>query len=115
MLAVMRYLCPYRFVSGDLYQRGLLESLQSHHPAMVAIASPAHSRVRCRGVFRLKLRRSKFAPPMSALGQKQTSRCAETMSALPPKADIGTGPYHLPRSKSGSFVTLESRRAPAVP
>jgi hypothetical protein len=27
---------------------------------------------------------------MSALGQKQTSQCLCAMSALPPKADIGT-------------------------
>jgi hypothetical protein len=26
--------------------------------------------------------------PMSALGQKQTLRCVDPMSALPPKADI---------------------------
>ena len=55
-----------------IYQCGYLESLQSHHPGMVAIASPAHSRVRRRSVFRLKLRHSKFAPPMSPLGQNQT-------------------------------------------
>jgi hypothetical protein len=30
-------------------------------------------------------------PPMSALGQKRTSECAQSMSALPAKADIGTG------------------------
>src|SRR5262249_6417275 len=29
---------------------------------------------------------------MSALCQKRTSECARAMSALPPKADIGTGP-----------------------
>ena len=29
---------------------------------------------------------------MSALGQKRTFRDAEAMSALPPKADIGTQP-----------------------
>jgi hypothetical protein len=29
-------------------------------------------------------------PPMSALGQKQTSRLVRAMSALPPKADMGT-------------------------
>ena len=33
---------------------------------------------------------SKFRSPMSALGQKQTSRHFQPMSALPPKADIGT-------------------------
>jgi hypothetical protein len=30
---------------------------------------------------------------MSALGQKRTFRSARLMSALPPKADIGIGPY----------------------
>ena len=30
--------------------------------------------------------------PMSALGHKRTSRSVEAMSALPPKADIGTQP-----------------------
>jgi hypothetical protein len=35
------------------------------------------------------------------------------MSALPPKADIGTGLYHLRRSNSGSFATFTAiRRAP---
>jgi len=34
------------------------------------------------------------------------------MSALPPKADIGTGPYHL-RRNSGSFATLAATRRPA--
>jgi hypothetical protein len=29
-----------------------------------------------------------LSPPMSALGQKQTSQDARAMSALPPKADI---------------------------
>jgi hypothetical protein len=37
---------------------------------------------------RRKLRGSLL--PMSALGQKQTLRCVCLMSALPPKADIGT-------------------------
>jgi hypothetical protein len=32
---------------------------------------------------------SRAACRMSALGQKQTFRCAAVMSALPPKADIG--------------------------
>ena len=32
---------------------------------------------------------------MSALGQKQTSENVWTMSALPPKADIGTQPRHV--------------------
>ena len=32
---------------------------------------------------------------MSALGQKQTSRHLQPMSALPPKADIGTQPPNV--------------------
>src|SRR5262249_24395754 len=32
---------------------------------------------------------------MSALGQKQTSRHLQPMSALPPKADIGTQPLNV--------------------
>src|SRR6516164_5481095 len=32
---------------------------------------------------------------MSALGQKQTSRHLQPMSALPPKADIGTQPCNV--------------------
>jgi hypothetical protein len=34
------------------------------------------------------VRHGKSGPSMSALGQKQTSRLLEGMSALPPKADI---------------------------
>src|SRR5262249_22026173 len=34
-------------------------------------------------------------PPMSALGQKQTLRYVRRMSALPPKADIGTQPRNV--------------------
>jgi len=41
--------------------------------------------------FGIKLHSSKFEPLMSALGQKQTSAHVRGMSALPPKADIGTG------------------------
>ena len=37
------------------------------------------------------VRHSKIGLPMSALGQKQTFR---VMSALPPKADIGTPPLY---------------------
>jgi len=39
----------------------------------------------------IKLHRSNFEPPMSALGQKRTSEGVEAMSALPPKADITSG------------------------
>jgi hypothetical protein len=38
----------------------------------------------------LKLHGGNSEPLMSALGQKQTSRRARAMSALPPIADIGT-------------------------
>jgi hypothetical protein len=40
----------------------------------------------------VSLRGSNPEPPMSALGQKQTSQRILLMSALPPKADIGTQP-----------------------
>src|SRR5262249_51414573 len=33
-------------------------------------------------------------PPMSALGQKRTSEHVQSMSALPPKADIGSERQH---------------------
>src|SRR5262249_18424148 len=36
-----------------------------------------------------------IAAPMSALGQKRTSRLVEGMSALPPKADIGIEPRNV--------------------
>ena len=40
--------------------------------------------------YRRLARHSKIRPLMSALGQKQTSAHVRVMSALPPKADIGT-------------------------
>ena len=39
----------------------------------------------------VSLHGSNSEPLMSALGKKRTSRLVERMSALPPKADIGTG------------------------
>jgi hypothetical protein len=39
-----------------------------------------------------RVRGSNFEMPMSALGQKQTLQSVRPMSALPPKADIGTQP-----------------------
>jgi len=39
--------------------------------------------------------RSNPKPLMSALGHKRTSRCLSAMSALPPKADIGTQPRNV--------------------
>jgi hypothetical protein len=38
--------------------------------------------------YPIRLNRSKFGRPMSALGQKRTSRPGISMSAIPPKADI---------------------------
>jgi hypothetical protein len=38
------------------------------------------------------LQGSNYEPLMSALGQKQTLQSVRPMSALPPKADIGTQP-----------------------
>ena len=45
--------------------------------------------------FRVKLHGSNFEPLMSALGQKQTLQHVRTMSALPPKADIGSQPRNI--------------------
>src|SRR5215469_10396679 len=41
------------------------------------------------------VRYAKADRPMSALGQKQTSQHVPAMSALPPKADIGTQPLNV--------------------
>ena len=54
--------------------------------------------------YSVELHGSNPEPLMSALGQKQTSARVRGMSALPPKADIGTGPYQLRRSNSGSLA-----------
>jgi len=49
-------------------------------------------------------------PPMSALGQKRTSRHVRSMSALPPKADITSvmspGPALLDRLLQDRFLNL---------
>ena len=42
---------------------------------------------------------------MSAMGQKRTSDQLHFMSALPPKADIGTWPSYVRRNGSGSRAT----------
>ena len=39
--------------------------------------------------------RSRSATTTSGLGQKRKSRCVGPMSALPPKADIGRGAWHV--------------------
>ena len=44
--------------------------------------------------------------PMSALGQKQTLQHVRAMSALPPKADIGTQPRNV------RFVPIADIKAP---
>jgi hypothetical protein len=41
------------------------------------------------------LRSNNSEPPMSQLGQKQTSHSETQMSALPPKADIGERSYDV--------------------
>jgi hypothetical protein len=38
---------------------------------------------------------SNLEPPMSALGQKRTLMHLDPMSALPPKADIGTQSWNV--------------------
>ena len=43
-------------------------------------------------------------PLMSALGQKQTSRRIRAMSALPPKADIGTHPRNVRFAPNGDIL-----------
>jgi hypothetical protein len=65
--------------------------------------------------FRAKFAQQQSEPLMSALGQKQTSAHVHVMSALPPKADIGTGPYQLRRTNFGSFVIFAAiRRASSL-
>src|SRR5262249_43655110 len=51
---------------------------------------------------------------MSALGQKQTSRHLQPMSALPPKADIGTQPCDVrfvPKADIGGLIRSPPHRA----
>jgi hypothetical protein len=51
--------------------------------------------------------------PMSALGQKQTSRSEISMSALPPKADIAgrdEDVRFVPKADIGHFIRLSDRR-----
>ena len=48
---------------------------------------------------------------MSALGQKQTSERVRVMSALPPKADIGTQPRNVrfvPKADNSPIYTIAS-------
>jgi hypothetical protein len=52
-------------------------------------------------------------PPMSALGQKQTSKRVQSMSALPPKADIGTPPrdvHFVPEADIAPLIRSLGRR-----
>ena len=59
--------------------------------------------------FRIKLYSSNPEPLMSALSQKRTSEHFQSMSALPPKADIGT------QSRDVRFVPKADIRLSARP
>ena len=54
---------------------------------------------------------SNSEPPMSALGQKQTLRHFQSMSALPPKADIAECRCHLQRG--GQIAEINKDRVEA--
>src|SRR6516165_7756130 len=51
---------------------------------------------------------------MSALGQKRTLQCILVMSALPPKADIGTQPRNVRFVPTADSVTWSERRRRAI-
>ena len=51
---------------------------------------------------------------MSASGQKQTSQRVGVMSALPPIADIRTGPHYARRSNSGAIFAAIRRASSLV-
>ena len=57
------------------------------------IRGPWVTSSRCSPNYHLRL--SVGCQRMSALGQKQTFRSVRAMSALPPKADIGTHPRNV--------------------
>ena len=67
-----------------------------------------------REVYEPELTNAPWPPatrPMSALGQKQTSRHLQPMSALPPKADIGTqsaNVRYVPKADIGRTTALLS-------
>jgi hypothetical protein len=66
-------LCPMRLLISDtICRRALTRLINVIHGLTSTVQSSTNAR------------------PMSALGQKQTSRRLQPMSALPPKADIGT-------------------------
>jgi len=52
---------------------------------------------------------SNSEPLMSALGQKQTSRLVEGMSALPPKADIAERDRHVRFVPEADMDSIEFR------
>ena len=49
---------------------------------------------------------------MSALGQKRTLECIRAMSALPPKADIGTQPRNVCFVPKADIMRCSNRRDP---
>ena len=63
--------------------------------------------------FGVELQSSNPEPLMSALGQKQTFECVGAMSALPPKADIGTQWWNVrfvPKADIGTSIRSPRRR-----
>jgi hypothetical protein len=63
------------------------------------------------------VRYTKRTARMSALGQKQTSRHLQPMSALPPKADIGTQPRDVrfvPKADIGSRMARGTSQSASV-
>jgi hypothetical protein len=51
---------------------------------------------------------------MSALGQKQTSQHLRAMSALPPKADIGTQPLNVRFVPKADITTAAAPVGPST-
>ena len=58
---------------------------------------------------KMVLRRSNMPKRMSALGQKQTSAHVRVMSALPPKADIGTQSWNVRFVPKADIMQCSSR------
>jgi hypothetical protein len=71
---------PLNFCRACSRNLEICRALLGHHARALGLQSHCWGRVH----------HSKIGARMSALGQKQTWRWAEAMSALPPKADIRT-------------------------